>query len=128
MVVPYNANLLKLFKCHINVELSSSVRLIRYLYKSFYKGCDYTKGKVEHDEIREFTDGRYLSASEAAYRFFEFEMTRREPGVKCYPIHLEMKQLMIYKRGEEEQALNHVSLWDSYFNDLKELNSRNLHI
>ena len=77
MIVPYNADLLKIFKCHINVELSSSVRLIMYLYKYFYKGADYTNGQIQHNETKQFTEGRYLSASGAAYRFFEFEMIRR---------------------------------------------------
>ena len=35
-VVPYNNTLLKLFNCHINVEVVSSIKSVKYLYKYIY--------------------------------------------------------------------------------------------
>ena len=39
-VVPYNAKLLQLFNCHINMEAASSITRVKYLYKYIYKGHD----------------------------------------------------------------------------------------
>ena len=56
-------------------------------------GFDYSKGKVVVDEIQMYLDGRYLSATEATWRLFEYEITRRDPSVKCYPVHLKDENL-----------------------------------
>lgn len=37
-VVPYNKRLLNTFKCHLNVEVCSSIKAVKYLYKYTYKG------------------------------------------------------------------------------------------
>jgi len=39
-VVPYNPYLSLLFNCHINVEVCTSVAVVKYLYKYVYKGHD----------------------------------------------------------------------------------------
>ena len=69
-VVPYNPQILLEFDCHVNVELASSVTLIMYLYKYIYKGSDHTQGCLTIDEIKQYLSGKYLSASEGAWRIF----------------------------------------------------------
>ena len=39
-VVPYNPQLLRLYECHINVEVVSTIKAIKYIYKCVYKGHD----------------------------------------------------------------------------------------
>ncbi|XP_042942780.1 uncharacterized protein LOC122276962 [Carya illinoinensis] len=39
-VVPYNPYLLAMFDCHINVEICSTIKAVKYLYKYIYKGHD----------------------------------------------------------------------------------------
>ncbi|KAG6670583.1 hypothetical protein I3843_Q054100 [Carya illinoinensis] len=39
-VVPYNPYLLATFDCHINVEICSTIKAVKYLYKYIYKGHD----------------------------------------------------------------------------------------
>jgi hypothetical protein len=39
-VVPYNPYLSMWYKCHINVEVYSSITVVKYLYKYVYKGHD----------------------------------------------------------------------------------------
>ncbi|KAG6682590.1 hypothetical protein I3842_13G150700 [Carya illinoinensis] len=39
-VVPYNPYLLATFDCHINVEICSTIKAVKYLYKYVYKGHD----------------------------------------------------------------------------------------
>lgn len=39
-VVPYNPYLLKKYRCHINIEMVSSVDCVKYLFKYIFKGND----------------------------------------------------------------------------------------
>ena len=117
-VVPYNSDLLRRFKCHINVESSATVLLIMYLYKYFYKGVDYTSGNIVTDEICQYIKGRYLSASEAVWRLFEYEVTRREPSVARYPVHLEGENYVVYEQKDErskKRAGDSISKLERYF-------------
>ncbi len=40
LIVPYNPGLLLKYNCHINVEVCSTVKSVKYLYKYVYKGGD----------------------------------------------------------------------------------------
>ena len=64
-VVPYNPYLSKKYNAHINVEICSSVRSCKYLYKYVYQGPDMasvgmestnrnTSNEVQTDEINKF--------------------------------------------------------------------------
>ena len=46
-VVPYNKFLCKKFDCHINVEICSSIKSVKYLYKYVYKGHDRIQARIE---------------------------------------------------------------------------------
>ncbi|XP_021766979.1 uncharacterized protein LOC110731425 [Chenopodium quinoa] len=39
-VIPYNPYLSSLFDCHLNVEVCSTIKAVKYLYKYVYKGHD----------------------------------------------------------------------------------------
>jgi hypothetical protein len=70
-VVPYNPYLLRLFKCHINVEACGSIKSVKYLFKYIYKGHDRasvamreankTNGKGNIDEIKHYRDARWVT-------------------------------------------------------------------
>ncbi|KAG5589305.1 hypothetical protein H5410_039819 [Solanum commersonii] len=58
-VVPYNSYLLCKFNCHINVEISSDIKIVKYIYKYICKGHDkiafnlHTNNtNIEIDEIK----------------------------------------------------------------------------
>jgi hypothetical protein len=61
-VVPYNPWLLLKYDCHINVEICSSIKSIKYLYKYVYKGPDRVAmevhGRSSVDEIQQYVDAR----------------------------------------------------------------------
>lgn len=38
MVVPYNLQLLRMFRCHINVEVASAAQIYQYMFKYIHKG------------------------------------------------------------------------------------------
>jgi hypothetical protein len=70
-VVPYNAALSRKYGCHINVEVCTSIRAVKYLFKYVYKGHDranvvISPAGVERDEVKEFQDARWISACEGA--------------------------------------------------------------
>ncbi|KAG7977774.1 hypothetical protein I3843_05G047700 [Carya illinoinensis] len=60
-VVPYNPYLLATFDCHINVEIFSTIKVVKYLYKYVYKGHDRVAFNLvskqtnqQIDEIQQF--------------------------------------------------------------------------
>ena len=61
-VVPYSPLLCKTFKAHINVELCSSVKSIKYIYKYIHKGSDKAIFAVQNvndnDEVTRYQMGR----------------------------------------------------------------------
>ena len=86
-VVPYNPFLLCKFQSHINVEVCTHSKMVKYLFKYIHKGPDrgtaLMKGpaKNKDDEIKQYLDTRYISAAEAAWRIFEFSLHKRVPPV-----------------------------------------------
>lgn len=82
-VVPYNPWLLRKFDCHLNVEICSSIKCVKYLYKYVYKGADRCSMSVSdnQDEIQQHVDGRWVSAQEALWRIFQFPLNKIYPAV-----------------------------------------------
>jgi hypothetical protein len=89
-VVPHNVYLSTKYNAHINVEVCNNICAVKYLFKYVYKGHDCatveisrqtdnaTEGNVvETDEIKKYLDYRYVSASEATWRIFKFDMHER---------------------------------------------------
>jgi hypothetical protein len=119
-VVPYNPALLSYVDAHVNIELASYVNVIRYLYKYIYKQPDSTPFLVDDDsiidEVAEYKRGRYVSASEAAWRLCGFHTQSREPAVQMVPVHLPGYDNIMFYEGQEHAALdNSVSLLNRYF-------------
>ena len=98
-VVPYNPYLLLKYNAHINVEICSTVSAVKYLYKYVYKGHDraivefHTGDSSESsktkkvDEIVNYLEARYESATEACYRLFAFELHANLPHVIRPELH-----------------------------------------
>ncbi|XP_028077475.1 uncharacterized protein LOC114279434 [Camellia sinensis] len=88
-VVPYNAYLSKRFNCHINVEVCSGVRCVKYIHKYIYKGYDRTTmvlGLI--NEIQQYLDARYIGPPEAAWRIFGHHLHAEMPTVVRLALHL----------------------------------------
>ncbi|XP_073362179.1 uncharacterized protein [Aegilops tauschii subsp. strangulata] len=49
-VVPYTPYLLRMFNCHINVEVCSSIKAVKYLYKYIYKGHDKASFSIDQPD------------------------------------------------------------------------------
>ena len=99
-VVPYNPYLTTKYDCHINVEICSSIAVIKYLFKYVYKGHDRATIEIgrnnmqeqeqerANDEIRLYLDARYISASEASWRIFHYQLHDEKPDIIQLYIHL----------------------------------------
>ena len=68
-VVLYNPYLYQKYNYHINVEICSSIRLVKYLYKYIYKGLDHVIISIKNsqDEITNYINARYVSLMEACW-------------------------------------------------------------
>ncbi|CAJ2653406.1 unnamed protein product [Trifolium pratense] len=106
-VVPYNRELLLKYNAHINVEWCNQSRSIKYLFKyinkghdritaGFYNSPDPRSNDAVVDEIKTYYDCRYLSACEAVWRIFVFDVNYREPSVERLTFHLENEQSVIF--------------------------------
>ena len=85
-IVPYNPFLLLKYNAHINVEICTTVTAVKYLYKYVYKGHDRANvdfrsgenansgGPKRRDEVANYLEARCVSATEACYRIFAFEL------------------------------------------------------
>ena len=72
---------------HANVKFAGSVELFEYLYKYLFKGpgeakYDVTLDAKVDDEIDAWLRGRYLCATECAWRIFGFHTYERS----AYPV------------------------------------------
>ncbi|XP_028802415.1 uncharacterized protein LOC114757507 [Neltuma alba] len=118
-VVLYNAQLLRLFQGHLNVEKTNQSRAIKYLFKYISKGHDRVIAGIYHndelgnsqhdfDEISHYLNCRYISACESTWRIFSFDIHHRYPSdqqVIFYTANDEMPSLVKRPRVKESMFL-----------------------
>lgn len=112
-VVPYNPYLLLKYNAHINVEVCTSLRAVKYIYKYIYKGFDCANMTItaadnptlRYDEISNFINARYVSAPEAMWRLLESPMYDHSHTVMRLPVHLPNQQRIMFETGREQEAL-----------------------
>jgi hypothetical protein len=116
-VVPFNPSLLMLYNCHINVEICSSIKAMKYMYKYIYRGPDGTSysvdkskngDKVVIDEIKWFKDARCITPLEVAYRLYGFSLYQMYPPVLQLTVHLPGMHMVAYnERDDLHNVINH---------------------
>ncbi|XP_028752798.1 uncharacterized protein LOC114712429 [Neltuma alba] len=100
----------------INVEKCNQSSAIKYLFKYISKGNDrvvasiydtsqHHNGERSFDEIQQYYNFRYISACEAAWRIFAFEIHHRYPAVERLSFHLPNQQYVIYSTGDDVSEL-----------------------
>jgi hypothetical protein len=75
-IIPFSPFCILWLQCHINVECAICFGSMKYINKYIDKGGD--RGTLslhdQNDEVKRYIDGRYFSASEAAWRIFQFNI------------------------------------------------------
>jgi PIF1-like helicase/Helitron helicase-like domain at N-terminus len=133
-VAPYNPHLLMRYNCHINIEICSSIKAVKYLFKYIYKGHDRTEvhvGSCEEnnsiDEIKIFQDARWVSPQEAAWRIFHFNLSEIRPSVRSLQLHVSDKQLICYNENDDlEEVTQRDKLKKTMLTEFFEANKRYL--
>ena len=123
LIVPYNSELLQIFDCHINVEAVSSLKSVKYIYKYIYKGHDSAyliitgpsnETTINHDEIRNFIEARYVGPSETCWRILNKPLQDKSHSIIRLPIHLPNEQNITINLDNQNQdlesALNKVTI------------------
>jgi len=134
-VVPYCPILLTIFNCHINVEIVSSIKSVKYLYKYIYKGHDTASVIIEedvnnieivHDEIKDFIEARYVGSVEAYWRIVNKTLQKKSHAIIRLPVHLPNEQNVIISNHLNEQNLQSVLERITMLMDYFELNKRDI--
>ena len=126
-IVPYNPELLRRYEAHINVESCNQGTSIKYLFKYVNKGYDRVTASISQaeqqgqqtgvvDEIKSYYDCRYISACEACWRIFSYDIHYRKPPVERLKFHLPGEQFVVVKNdGSIEEAVNREVARDTMF-------------
>jgi hypothetical protein len=67
------------------------------------------------DEVLQYRKARYLSATEAAWRIFNFITSHRSCPVMTIKVHLPGRDRVIYNPGEEDEVDTDMSKLERYF-------------
>ncbi|WVZ83474.1 hypothetical protein U9M48_030616 [Paspalum notatum var. saurae] len=111
-VVPYNPFLLRYFDCHINVEVCSSIKAVKYLYKYLYKGHDHASVSVNEadgqgnvDEIKVYREATWVTPPEALWRIYGFDLSKNSPPVMQLQLHLPGMHMVTYEESKDIQEI-----------------------
>eukprot|EP00794_Sanderia_malayensis_P017120 gene17120-biopygen14739 len=128
-VVPHNIQLLLKFDCHINVEVCTTVKSVKYIFKYIHKGNDMahveiTEGHKEanaqqdiaHNEIRQYLNSRYVGPHRAVYKLMQYEMYEKSHTITRLPIHLPDQQNVCFTDPQQAAHRNNDSMLTAYFN------------
>jgi hypothetical protein len=100
-IVPFCPFLSAAFDCHINVECAASLGSFKYLFKYVEKGPDLASLEInDRDEIKRYSEGRYISPSEAGHRIYQFDLHDQQPNVVRLQIHLPGEHMVTFNPDE----------------------------
>ncbi|XP_065318558.1 uncharacterized protein LOC135926563 [Gordionus sp. m RMFG-2023] len=116
-VIPYNTYLLLKYNAHINVEICTSVKSVKYIFKYAYKGYDCANIDLnleslppKYDEIKSHLNTRYVSSCEAMWRLLEYPMHDRSHAIIRLALHMPFKQSVYFQQGDEREAFKRANL------------------
>jgi hypothetical protein len=118
-VVPYNPYLLQKFQTHINVEISTSIKSFKYIYKYIHKGGDKAEIRLrtineeegpqtyaDLDELKNWADSRYISAHEAIWRLLEYPTNSLSHVVHRLSLHLPGQHNVVFTEENMERVVD----------------------
>jgi hypothetical protein len=93
-VVPFSPFLSLKYRAHINVEIASSIKSFKYVYKYVLKPPD--SAVISINEIQAFLSGRLLSAAEAVWRLLGLPLHKEFPSIVRLHIHLPNAHTIVF--------------------------------
>jgi len=93
-VVPFSPFLSLRYRAHINVEIASSLKSFKYVYKYVLKPPD--SAVIAINEIHAHLSGRLLSAAESVWRLLNLPLHKEYPAVMRLHIHLPNEHSIIF--------------------------------
>ena len=108
-VVPYNSFLSLKYNAHINVELCSTVKVIKYIDKYITKGYDCTRigvqinsnenieKVIDYNEIKQYLNCRYISSQVPTWHLQDFPIHGQSHNVIMLSIHLKHGQSIFFE-------------------------------
>ncbi|XP_022011537.1 uncharacterized protein LOC110911246 [Helianthus annuus] len=116
-VVPYNKTLLKRYQPTSMLNGPDRVTV------SIVESNTSNEPDPPVDEIKKYYDCRYLSACEASWRIFAYDVHYRYPAVIRLPFHLPNQQNVVYGEDDDiDQVLNRPSMNSSMFSSWMDCN------
>lgn len=104
-IVPYNPYISAKFGCHTNVESVATFRTIKYCFKYIHKGPDRATLQYEHNEIKQYIDGRYIGAPEGIWRILHFDVHKHIPPIERLQVHLPGQHMVIFNPDEPIESI-----------------------
>ncbi|SAL96239.1 hypothetical protein, partial, partial [Absidia glauca] len=109
-VVPYNPYLCQKYNCHINVEICTSSRAVKYLCKYVTKGSDRSTFGLANqnedvNEIEDFQNARYIGPCEAIWRILKYQVHLHTPPVSRLDLHLPEEQMVRFREDSSPEEL-----------------------
>ncbi|UYV73502.1 hypothetical protein LAZ67_10003841 [Cordylochernes scorpioides] len=119
-VVPYSPFLLKKYDCHINVQVCTSIKSVKYIFKYILKGHDCANLEIKYNEIKTYLNSRYVCAPESMYRIFGFDLYSKSHKIERLPVHLEDMHSLVFEEQDDileviNKPNNKKSMLTAYF-------------
>eukprot|EP00794_Sanderia_malayensis_P012604 gene12604-biopygen10043 len=99
-IVPHNLKLLLKFDCHMNVEVCTTVKSVKYIFTYIHEGNDMAHVEIREgheeanarqdivlDEIRQYLNSRYVGPHQAVYKLMQYEMHDKSHTIIRLAIH-----------------------------------------
>jgi hypothetical protein len=103
-VVPYCPFLTLKYRAHCNVEIASSIKSFKYVYKYVLKSPD--TAVISINEIQAHLSGRMLSAAEAVWRLLGLPLHKEFPPVMRLHVHLPNEHSVIFDPTANEEDIH----------------------
>jgi hypothetical protein len=119
---PTTPTLPRCFNAHINIEVSTDIRNVKYLFKYLYEGLDRVVVVIVGpiNEIQQYINTRYLSIAEGVNYLLSFKKHMKWPLVTRLVVHLLGQHNVIFNKNEDlavvvERAAHQKTTLTAYF-------------
>ena len=96
------------YKTHINVEICTSIEIMKYLNKYIYKRSDQTCLQMQHnsDEIDWYLQNHYINLTETVWQIFLFKMHEEYSSVISLSVYFSDNQLIYFEENMTSQKMH----------------------